>query len=82
MCVCVCGGGSGGGGGGGGGGGVKLMSVNSSLSKNSFDSKSFVVIMSLVLISGVFQVTLSDHYMSFTSVSCYCMTSFKVACVV
>ena len=65
-----------------GGGGVELMSVNSGLSKISFDSKSFVVIMSLNLISGVFQVTLGNHHMPFTSVSCYCMTSFKVACVV
>ena len=48
---CVCGGGSGGGG---GGGIVKLMNVNSDFSKISFDSKSFVVIMCLILISKVF----------------------------
>ena len=50
---CVCGGGSGGGGGR-GGGVVKLMNVNSGFSKISFDSKSFVVIMCLILISKVF----------------------------
>ena len=44
-----------------GGGGVKLMSVNSDFSKISFDSKWFVVILCLVLISGVFQVILSDR---------------------
>ena len=38
------------------------MSVNSGFSKIPFDSRSFVVIMFLVLISGVFQVILSDHH--------------------
>ena len=36
------------------GGFIKLMSVNSGFSQISFDSKSFVVILCLVLISGVF----------------------------
>ena len=57
----MCGGGSGGGG---GGGVVKLMNVNSGFSKISFDSKSFVVIMCLILISKVFQVILGHCHHS------------------
>ena len=38
------------------------MNVNSGFSKIHFDNKSVVVIMCLVLILGVFQVTLSDHH--------------------
>ena len=60
-----------------GGGGVKLMSVNSDFSKISFDSKWFVVILCLVLISGVFQVILATAIMALTPVLCYYMTSFN-----
>ena len=40
------------------------MSVNSGFSKISFESRSFVVILCLVLVSGVFQVILSDCHPS------------------
>ena len=44
------------------GSGIKLVNVSSGFSKIHFDNKSVVVIMGLVLILGVFQVTLSDHH--------------------